>query len=715
LRTPRTNPLRTLALALVAALAALGCSSTEKARELEAEGVSHIQAGRPAEGVRCLEEALEADPGSVQAGMSLAAIYESAGDSARAVRTLEGVVAEKPAVHLARMSLAAHYVRLGRLEEALAQYAVVGRAAQHAQAFLGMADIYELRGESSLAERATIAAIQSEPTNPAPRWRLARLYDSLGRAEARGAYERYLAAGVGNPDEKPRIDIANARLRTLGPTLSPEERAALLATVRRHLATIPVGPSGAFSPAEAAAVATDAGPSALRRFYSGRTHVLLRASGAPVVRGTGSGATLYEGAFAAAEDLRRSRVYDLYFAGALARARVEVYLELGDPAPLTLLVSDAAGAVVPAEGGPFGEDELLEWRAGARTALVLPTDRAAQGLSTLGATIRWAQSESGLTDDDWRKGTLRRARVRGFLEEDPTGGTGAGPRWEGSDVAGGDPGRSREAEAARDAGSGVGLLPPRELDGALPQAPPPERAHALAAARLGASWIASLLGADGALSGGFDPATGAAATPTAVAQAVAIEALSLAGDATDERRFHTAAALGRKWLVQEEFRAGAPGGASPAPGASGVGGTLTAGPTAAPAPELRGAARLAAAIDAAVLDLRARSLPAPAVGAGGKAGTIPAAGAGARAAAERDRAQFQAEKRLKDLVQEALGLSIDPCASVLYAEPRRALGAFREGRLDPRITLQGTSRLVVALLNAAPLLAAPGGAAPSRS
>jgi tetratricopeptide (TPR) repeat protein len=691
------------ALALWGLLAGAGCRSAEAAREHEREAAQHIQAGRTPEAVASLEAALEEDPGSAQAALSLATLYESAGDASRAVAVLRGVVDARPSLYLVRMSLANLLTRLGRLEEALAHFRVVGQGAQSAAAYLGMADIFEARGEMSGCERALIAALQVEPSNPAPRWRLARLYDTLRHPEARNAWERYTGVATGNPEERSRLDEAAARLRVLAAALDPAEQAAVLATVRRQLAILRPGPGGQVPRLELTAIAVDAGPKELRRFYSGRFHLALRAPGAPTVRGSGAGATLYEGAVSAAEDLRRSRVFDLYYATALSRARLEVFLEVGEPAVLAVVEGAAPDDVAPLEGGAFAEDEALEWRDGARTLVVLPTDRAAQGLATLRATLAWAAAEAGLPAEDWRKGALRRASVKGFMEDEPREGEGGRTLVDGEGAS----------------GAGIGRAAPVDVDGVLPSPPPLGRRSALVAASGGAAWILSLLGPEGAIPSAYDPASGALATPTARAQAAAIEALAAAAAASGDARFSDGAAIARRWLAVEEMRAAGaaatlPGSVAGAAGHAHHGGPAGAAATSAPAhgapgatplapvpapiagPGVSGAAGLAREIEAALEALARETASAPRNGVGPNVDAWKA-----RVGA--------AERRLGETVREALRLSIDPCAAGLYADRTRVRGAFREGRLDPHVTLEGTARLVTALLRAAPHLSAGTG------
>jgi Flp pilus assembly protein TadD len=697
--------LRRIAILGPLALALAGCASPEAARDHEKAGLTAMQQGRGEEGAKELETAIDLDPGLYESAIMLAMYEEQRGDAGRAVEILERLGREQPKLALGHMALADLYARLGLYDKALFEYARVSQIAQHPPALLGMAAIYLRRGEPALAERAILAALELEPGDPAARYALAKLYDARhAEIPARMAWERYLALTIGNPREGARLDEARGRLRVLAARLSPEEKAAALAAARALLA-----PSGAGRAPDAdGAPPPDPnvpGVDALRRYFAGRVHLTVYAAHAPAVRGAGRGATILEAVAAAALDAKRSRLFDLQYAGDLGRTRIALDLEADDPAPLTL-TEGKGGAPVAAEGFRPGVDGL-EVKRGERSAFVLPSDATSLGLATLGDAIGAAAGELGLDRGAWRGIEARKLRTVSFVEaEDAT------PR-------------------------------PLDLEAGLLPRPTATAEEALAAARAAGLWVASTLDGAGLFAEGYDVVQDRylpGVTGTAV-QLEAVIALADLGQKLGENRLEDAARAAYRASITEA-----------APRGLALRAALRVDPRRAAAPDLiAGAIAAEDALALAEASLASPGLREQALRLAGRdlralalvleGGGPPELEAAAKALAAR--ALEEAKARPEDDVDalEALAaasrlpkalepegladalaravqaterLAIDEAASYPFRERSRVLGGIRAGPFAPSIATRDVLRRASALLLAAAALDRKTVRAPAR-
>lgn len=434
------------------------------------------------------------------------------------------------------------------------------------------------------------------------------------------------------------------------------------------------------------------GVEALGRYFTGRIHVTLYAPHAVAVRGSGRGATLYEGLAAAVLDAKQSRVFDLQYARELGHVRVALDVEAEEPKALTLAEGES-GVPVAAEGFRPGED-ALEVRRGERSAFVLPADATALGLTTLGDAIGVAARELGVERGAWRGLAAWKFRTTAFVEA-----ADATPR-------------------------------PLELEAGLPAAPAASAEEAAATARAAGLWIASTLGGGGVFAEGYDPADdryAAGVTGTAV-QLEAIVALYDLGQKLGEPRLEDAARAAYRANVTDAAPRGPAlraalrldrGRALELAPAVGAALPLAEAAVATKAPLIReGASTIAredlpalatllAGGDDPALEPQAKALAARAVAAARAAPADDLASLEALAAASRLPKALRPEG-LREALERAVAaterLSIDDRASYPFRERTRVLGGFRTGPLAPAIRTEAVVRRAAALLAALPFL-----------
>jgi tetratricopeptide (TPR) repeat protein len=704
-------------VALTILLVFAGCSPARSARDREKEGILLLQEGRSEEARIALEDALESDPGLYEAAITLAAMYERAGDAPRALATLERLAHAKPGLGLAFMALGDLRTRMGDYDRALQDYARVIAIASHGPAYLRIAEIHEKRGEAAAAERALLAAIRAQPADADARYALAKLYDEHAPSEiaAREAWERYLAFARGDERAGAKIEEAKARLRVLSSRLTTEEKAAALAAAREYLRVLRPG-----VPLDEQALAQPAQFAALDRFFAGRVFLTLYLQGAPFVRGSGKGATLLDAIEAAAYDAKGSRTFDLFYGANLARARIALDLEAGEPEALAIAVATEEGAI-PAGGFRMGE-EAIEAERGGRRAILLPADQASRGLLTPGAAIRAAIEDllgpgAGVPPDL----SLKRLRTISFVE------------------------------------AADGVAQPLDLVGGLVSGRAPGSSDAIAMARAGARWLASpnVLG-ERSVAEGYDPIEDRYLRPvTATADhCEAALALAEAGRRLGDTRLIDAAALAFRALrgagapatallrlaARFEDRAVASevaarlfaaqradglfeggidaGGAAlalaeaaplvPAARPAAIRAVLATKDVPEPGPALLFAAALLLegggdpALETAAQRLAARAVERAAAAPAEAAETLEIAAAAARLPPK-----LRPPGAAAALARAALAtatLHLDERSAYAFRDRGRAIGGFRAAPLDPRIFTREVARRVAALLAAAPAL-----------
>jgi tetratricopeptide (TPR) repeat protein len=246
-RMPRSAPVFMAAVGVLAVIGVARCALasapwidedariTAAARAAPAEPRSHVRLGllrdrqgRAAEARCAYEEALALAPRSRAAALALARWHARCGDDTAAVHWYERALALEPRSRAARLGLAGALRRLGRLEEAESEHALlaalgaadaevqVDRGALHlaagrlraagryfeaatrelpnAAGWVGLGEVHRRSGDPAAAERAFRTAMRLDPGAAAPHRGLGLIL--AGRAEHRDEASRHLRVAI---------------------------------------------------------------------------------------------------------------------------------------------------------------------------------------------------------------------------------------------------------------------------------------------------------------------------------------------------------------------------------------------------------------------------------------------------------------------------------------------------------------------------------------
>lgn len=194
--------------------------STEKTPEVwQLLGEAYLAAGDDAQGIACLEEAVDGDPTSLAARRVLARRYLANNDGVRAREHIDEVLRQDPQDAAARQMLGRSFMQEKMWKEAIAAFALVVQTQPdniHAHNNLGYSAIQI--GELELARAHLERTLSLEPQEGYMLNNLGVTYERLGRhAEAHAAFAR--AAEL-----SPRYAQAKLNRDRLQAGLSQDER-----------------------------------------------------------------------------------------------------------------------------------------------------------------------------------------------------------------------------------------------------------------------------------------------------------------------------------------------------------------------------------------------------------------------------------------------------------------------------------------------------------